>query len=89
MCNGIFRFVYGHNSTAQRRSLHEDLISISSHTFFPWVLTGDFNIVMSKDDRHSRGIFYRGKIDEFVCCCSIIELSDAPTVGQYYIWSNK
>lgn len=53
-----------------------------------WVLLGDFNVVMSQDERISSMSFPQNKIDEFVDCTAILGLSDAPAMGHYYTWNN-
>lgn len=84
---GAVTFVYGHNQAVLRQGLWQDLCA--SNMTCPWILLGDFNVVMSQDERISHVFFPHNEIDEFVECSTMLNLSDAPVVGHFYTWNNR
>ena len=87
--HGAVSFIYGHNEAGQRQALWEDLLQLSYSTSCPWILIGDFNVVMSQDERVSRVHFDQAENDAFVDCCESTGLSDARATGHFFTWSNK
>lgn len=48
----FFSAIYGLNSIDTRKSLWEEILRLNGATAtFPWLISGDFNAVLSSDDR--------------------------------------
>ena len=65
------------------------LLQLSHSISCPWILIGDFNIVMSQNERVSKVLFDQAEIDEFVACCDSSMLRNAPAIDHSSTWSNK
>ena len=50
---------------------------------------GDFNVVLSQDERLSKARVDRQEIDAFLDCYNRNNIYDAPTTGQFYTWCNN
>ena len=78
-------FVYGRNTIIQRRSLWNDLRSWSPNS--PWLVLGDFNAVLSQNDRHGEMLVSSYEISDFHSCCTDIGLSDVTYSGSHFTWN--
>ncbi|KAH7848240.1 hypothetical protein Vadar_001278 [Vaccinium darrowii] len=81
-------YVYGHNSMVERRSLWNDMQSVSfviGDT--PWLQMGDFNVVRRLSERLDG--FDSNAALEFNTCLHDIGMDDMPFKGLLFTWSNK
>ncbi|KAK9704781.1 hypothetical protein RND81_07G010500 [Saponaria officinalis] len=81
--------VYGLNYRAERQELWHDLASLSTGCSMPWILMGDFNVVLRDDEKKSAGMFDHGSMGDFGDCCQSLQLMDLPYQGVFYTWNNK
>ena len=86
-------FVYGRNNDIERRSLWEDISVLSrssplSHT--AWLLLGDFNQIAASSEHYSitQSAFNIRGMEDFQGCLRDNQLSDLPTRGVFFTWSN-
>ncbi|KAK9689488.1 hypothetical protein RND81_09G062300 [Saponaria officinalis] len=86
-CSFWLSVVDGLNSRAERQELWHDLASLSSGCSVPWILMGDFNVVLHDDEKKSAGMFDHGSIRDFGDCCQSLQLMDLPYQGVFYSWS--
>lgn len=63
-----FTVVYGFNSVEGMRSLWSDITATGGGVNGPWLLMGNFNVVLSQDERISRAQTSDQAINEFVQC---------------------
>ena len=78
--------VYGFNKEEDRLSLWNDLISFGIEE--PWILLGDFNAILYKEDRIGRKA--KGPIlDGFWRCVQACGFEDVKYSGCRYTWTNK
>lgn len=72
----VFRdsFVYGFNTFLKVRSLWDDLKIFGDACILTWILLGDFNIVMSPDEKKGRLKVKNYDIQDFVDCIGHIDL---------------
>ncbi|KAK9705095.1 hypothetical protein RND81_07G033500 [Saponaria officinalis] len=63
-------------------------LSTQMITGVPWILMGDFNVVLRDDKKKSDGMFDHGSMD-FGDCCQSLQLMDLPYQGVFYTWNNK
>ncbi|KAM3267534.1 hypothetical protein P3S67_032290 [Capsicum chacoense] len=80
--------IYGFNDQSLRRSLWAYIMSISGQMTGPWVVLGDFNCVLNKEERIGRPVTMAEIID-FKVCVGQCGLQDLRSTGSFYTWSNK
>ncbi|KAK9668245.1 hypothetical protein RND81_13G044400 [Saponaria officinalis] len=68
-----------------------DVIHTSTQviTCLPWLLMGDFNVVLHDDEKRSDAMFNYGSMRDFGDCCQLLQIMDLPSQGMFYTWSNK
>jgi hypothetical protein len=82
-------FVYGYNIISARRALWEDLKRWCPSS--PWIVLGDFNSILSQDDKHDK---HNGEpvssyeVPDFRECCADLGLADLNATGCHFTWSN-
>ncbi|XP_011016272.1 PREDICTED: uncharacterized protein LOC105119785, partial [Populus euphratica] len=79
-------FVYGFNTLLARRTLWSDLRNWNPNS--PWIILGDFNSVLSQDDKHNGEAVSTYETADFRQCCSDLGLIDLNYSGCHYTWSN-
>uniref|UniRef100_A0A7N0VJS1 Endonuclease/exonuclease/phosphatase domain-containing protein n=1 Tax=Kalanchoe fedtschenkoi TaxID=63787 RepID=A0A7N0VJS1_KALFE len=80
--------IYAFNQIQYRAPLWSELTSISQSMSDPWVLLGDFNCLLSTQDRIGFPVAMREttELNDFF---SNYGISDIPHSGFKYTWSNK
>lgn len=86
-CN--WTFVYAFNTKEMRRSLWLDLQQKATFVNGPWLLVGDFNVVLNVSERISFADPPYADIDEFVNCVQGAQIHDIPGTEGLYTWCNK
>ncbi|XP_058071123.1 uncharacterized protein LOC131220177 [Magnolia sinica] len=85
----LLSIVYAKCSRLLRRSLWDDLFSISRSNSGPWAVAGDFNAVSSSSERLGRVSISRAGDDEFAAVINSASLLDAGFSGNRFTWSNN
>ncbi|KAL9232349.1 hypothetical protein vseg_007472 [Gypsophila vaccaria] len=83
-----FTVVYAFNGIQDRVPLWGHLRRISSSVSGPWAIGGDFNCIMSVNEKVGGNVTTEGS-DQFRNCigdCSVIDLH---STSAYYTWNNK
>lgn len=81
-------FVYAYNTAVQIEDLWRDLVGLSDGVRQPWVVLGDFNSVLNREDRI--GLVVReSEMVPFRRCISQCGLDDMKSCGSFYTWSKK
>ncbi|XP_075100397.1 uncharacterized protein LOC107821039 [Nicotiana tabacum] len=81
-------FVYGFNDHALRRQLWQELEKIHGVTKKSWVVIGDFNYVLNRDERVGSPITV-SEIKEFKECVGRCSLQELKSSGYFLTWNNK
>ncbi|GJT88377.1 RNA-directed DNA polymerase, eukaryota, reverse transcriptase zinc-binding domain protein [Tanacetum coccineum] len=83
-------FVYAHYNDVGRRSLWRDF-SIHSVAVkdAPWVLLGDFNVILDPSERSFVSFSITSGMEEFRKCISRIEVNDLIMCGLQYTWNKS
>lgn len=82
-------FVYGHNNPADRKSLWAYLQRQSSiYALQPWVILGDFNAILSTNDRMGGSQHWPNYMDDFHLCTQQASLINVPYSGIHLTWHN-
>nr|XP_019069479.1 uncharacterized protein LOC109120276 [Solanum lycopersicum] len=85
----IVTIVYGFNTVEQRKSLWQEMKTISQGVTQPWLIAGDFNAILSTKDRLNGGQVTRNEIQDFGDCVRDMEITKLQWKGNYYTWNNK
>ncbi|XP_070046258.1 uncharacterized protein [Nicotiana tomentosiformis] len=81
--------VYDVNITwSIRRQLWEDIKRVHQMVKGPWAIMGDFNSILSREDRVGSSVTMT-EIREFKKCMEEFSTQDMRSSGAYYTWSNK
>ena len=80
--------VYGPQSDAEKDLFLEELAAIRAAYGGPWLIIGDFNLILSEEDKNNSRINRRNlrNFRRFVASC---ELQDLHLHGRSYTWSNE
>ncbi|XP_074277728.1 uncharacterized protein LOC141601352 [Silene latifolia] len=79
--------VYGFNKLSDRSALWHSLLSYAKG-FGSWVIIGDFNNAMFRDERIGSDISW-AEIKSFQDTCNSCSLHTLKTVGAFFTWNNK
>lgn len=86
----LVSIVYGENSSVQRESLWNDIVSQASVVRGnPLMIAGDFNAIRNHNDRVGGSSDWPIWMDDFEACISQAEMEDLRFAGQLYTWSNR
>uniref|UniRef100_A0A803PQL5 Reverse transcriptase domain-containing protein n=1 Tax=Cannabis sativa TaxID=3483 RepID=A0A803PQL5_CANSA len=77
---------YGFNEDVGRQSMWQELQSI--RTDGSWVVLGDFNDILEKEERIGVRVKYKPSVS-FINCISTCQLEDVKFGGSFYTWNNK
>ncbi|XP_030478095.1 uncharacterized protein LOC115695145 [Cannabis sativa] len=88
--NGIFdsylTVIYASNSRNERRDLWRDVCELAPNG--KWCLMGDFNDILSKEERIGHRVRSYPD-DDFLNCVNQCHLEDVKFSGNFFTWSNK
>ena len=82
-------FVYGLHSVISRRQLWSNISSFAQQCVGPWTLLGDFNCVLNDSEKVNGRPVTDYEIKDFVDCCTLSGLSDLPSAGCFFTWTNN
>ena len=85
----IVTIVYGFNTVEQRKSLWQEMKTMSKGVTQPCLITGDFNAILSTKDRLDGGLVTKNEIQDFGDCVRDMEVTELQWKGNYYTWNNK
>ncbi|KAL6586078.1 hypothetical protein OROMI_002722 [Orobanche minor] len=77
--------VYGRNTKIQRRDLWDDLLSVHQ-TQIPWMVGGDFNIILQPKEKKGGACPIQLDMEEFSDCLLNCNLSDVGFAGTPFTW---
>ncbi|XP_026433507.1 uncharacterized protein LOC113330930 [Papaver somniferum] len=84
----ILTNVYGPNKPRERDSFWEELDNVYSFWDLPWCIGGDFNTVLSCDEKKNSSKFTKS-MKSFSSFIAQHELINLPLKGARYTWSNN
>ncbi|KAL2933222.1 LINE-1 retrotransposable element ORF2 protein [Bienertia sinuspersici] len=91
-CGGLNEFyctfIYAFNEAIKREQLWQQLCELKSRQKGPWVLMGDFNVVMNSEERIGSNV-RSSEMLSIRHCMEQCEMQDLPHGGNYYTWCNK
>ncbi|XP_074314191.1 uncharacterized protein LOC141649398 [Silene latifolia] len=80
--------IYAYNEGVDRKDLWAKMERIAAVTNGPWVMAGDFNTVISPDERMG-GNTKQEDMDDFIDCITTCGMNDIHATGAYFTWTNK
>jgi len=83
------RVIYGMNYELQREEPWSDLMDISQSMDAAWCLMGDFNTILSEEDRKGGNEVQDHELRELASLLQTGELHELSSTGAYYSWTNK
>ncbi|XP_019241883.1 PREDICTED: uncharacterized protein LOC109221907 [Nicotiana attenuata] len=80
--------IYARNKVQERASLWHDLQILGSHIQIPWLISGDFNNVLTTKDRLGQ-LMTTNEVHDFKQCIDNMQLTPLKTKGCFFTWCNK
>ena len=68
--------VYGFNILEMRKSLWNDLKMLAHNVSYPWLIIGDFNVILSPQDRLDGAPVTLNRIKDFEECLKDIGINE-------------
>lgn len=84
----VCSFVYGSSYINNRGDLWSNLISWGINHIEPWMLMGDFNSVLSLEERQGGLNTFEAGMEDFISCTTTLGLEDASFIGSKFTWTN-
>lgn len=82
-------FIYRMHTPEARRPLWQYILEASEEQRGnPWVIMGDFNVVLRPSDREGGDRFWHSHNDEFMDCINQAEVQQIPYNGMRLTWHN-
>ncbi|KAH0701658.1 hypothetical protein KY285_015936 [Solanum tuberosum] len=81
--------VYGYNTMEQRKTLWQGIEKVAQGINGEWILWGDYNAILSQNDRLMGNPVTQADIQDFSQCINNLQLNELAWRGEYYTWSNK
>ena len=82
-------FVYAFNSRMGRRPLWDNICRFNSSSGMPWMLMGDFNNILSIEEKANGIPATSYEMRDFKNCCYEAGISDLRSSGVYFTWTNN
>ncbi|KAJ8445635.1 hypothetical protein Cgig2_018576 [Carnegiea gigantea] len=82
-------FVYGSSEKTERWDLWQYLKRLSSSMQEPWFVGGDFNSLMSENERIGGDPVTCTNMEDFITCGDNYHLQEANYMGSVFTWNNK
>ncbi|KAG5594870.1 hypothetical protein H5410_036102 [Solanum commersonii] len=85
----IVSIVYAKCDTGERVQLWNDMYCISNDIHnSPWLIGGDFNVILSEEEKIGGLPVYPNEYEEFAFCVNSCELMDVSFKGSPFTWWN-
>ncbi|XP_070041212.1 uncharacterized protein [Nicotiana tomentosiformis] len=84
----MMTFVYKKCSSLKRLKLWDNLYYLTNDMELPWVVRGDFNIVLSEEEKIGGLHVYPPEYEDFASCVNSCGLFDLGYKGSPFIWWN-
>ncbi|XP_074288300.1 uncharacterized protein LOC141613464 [Silene latifolia] len=84
-----YTVVYGLNSLGDREPLWQSIRSYHLQLNAPWLLCGDFNAIMERNERIGGAEITNAEIRPMADAIRDCQLTDMKARGAFYTWNNK
>ncbi|XP_060195300.1 uncharacterized protein LOC132624555 [Lycium barbarum] len=85
----VATFVYAYNVKEDRKMLWDHLSHLSVNRKESWIILGDFNAVLHRDDRLGGNPVTLAEVTDFQNCIDNCGLEEMANSGKKYTWSDK
>ncbi|XP_060195312.1 uncharacterized protein LOC132624568 [Lycium barbarum] len=85
----VATFVYVYNVKEDRKMMWDHLSHLSGNRKEPWIILGDFNVVLHRDDRLGGNTVTLAEVTDFQNCIDNCGLEEMANSGNTYTWSDK
>ncbi|KAF7815199.1 reverse transcriptase [Senna tora] len=82
-------FIYASPNRDRRKILWSNLMNLSEVVSIPWMICGDFNDILSPDEKWGGNAASASRIRDFKTCIDYCGLSDLGFMGHKFTWYNK
>ncbi|CAN1177927.1 LINE-1 retrotransposable element ORF2 protein [Linum perenne] len=87
--NYFITAVYASPTATERVLLWDRIRSLSANMDDPWVIMGDFNSILSAEDKRGGALFNRARNKSFIDLVDVCGLSDLPFQGPRFTWARN
>lgn len=88
-CSFLFTAIYGYWNKISRKPLWESFYHNSLNWTEPWLIAGDFNVILKPDERHSKKTVRASDVEDFNNFCNDLGFVDTSSHGVHFTWNNK
>ncbi|KAH0685786.1 hypothetical protein KY285_016345 [Solanum tuberosum] len=75
-------------SSFERLQFWNKIYSVDQNMIYPWMVGGDFNVILTPEEK-IRGLpVYPTEVEDFACCINSCELVDIRFNGSSFTWWN-
>ncbi|XP_016473129.1 uncharacterized protein LOC107795076 [Nicotiana tabacum] len=85
----MMTFVYEKCSSLERLELWDNLYYLASDMDLPWVVGGDFNVILSEEEKIGGLPVHPPKYEDFSFCVNSCRLFDLRYAGSPFTWWNR
>ncbi|WMV24325.1 hypothetical protein MTR67_017710 [Solanum verrucosum] len=80
--------IYAKCSAEERLELWDSLYTINSNFSMPWMVGGDFNVILSEEEKIGGLAVFPQEYEAFAFCVNSCELDDISFTGSLFTWWN-
>ncbi|XP_075111586.1 uncharacterized protein LOC107825614 [Nicotiana tabacum] len=84
----IVTLVYAKCTALERIELWESLYHLASDMMIPWLVGGDFNVILSEEEKYGGLPVSNNEVADFAYCVDTCALYDVGFKGSLYTWWN-
>ena len=70
----------------EKINLWDSLYSLADHMDLPWLVGGDFNVIMNEDEKIGGLPVFPDEYEDFTFCINSCELFDINYKGSLFTW---
>ncbi|XP_020243146.1 uncharacterized protein LOC109821366 [Asparagus officinalis] len=85
----LMSVVYASNQRENRKRLWQDLLEIKQNVNCPWLVGGDFNAIISAEEKMGGAPISDADTEDFQNFISSSQLLHIKSIGCFYTWNNK
>lgn len=82
----VTTIVYAKCDAIDKLNLWDDIYLLSQNMRLPWLVAGDFNVIMSDEEKIGGLPVYPNEYEDFAFCINSYELIDINFKGSPFTW---
>ncbi|XP_060181254.1 uncharacterized protein LOC132610870 [Lycium barbarum] len=84
----VVSMIYAKCNEGDRLQLWDDMYGVASNMAFPWLIGGDFNIILNEEEKIGGLPVSPQEYEDFAFCMNSCELHEIPFKGSPFTWWN-